>query len=347
MKKGFFFAFLGIALAVILVYISGLVNNKPVQILSPVGENDLKLTPTPILLDRYSIASLRVRSFAPSDVALGKVVEENDSFMSRIFYFKSENRKVSGLVNIPKLEKKLPAVILLRGFVDRSIYSPGVGSKRIGQYLAQNGFVTVAPDFLGYGESDNPSIDSLEARFQTYTTVLSLIESLPNFNKAFKNSKDHAGISIDPQNFGIWAHSNGGQITLAILEATGKEIPAVLWAPVTKPFPYSVLYFTDEAEDKGKALRKVIADFEVNHDITKFCPTTYLDWIEAPIQFHQGGSDIEVPQHWSDDFVDQMKKLKKDIEYFTYPSADHNFSTEDWNNAASRSLDYFKNKLGI
>ena len=36
----------------------------------------------------------------------------------------------------------------------------------------------------------------------------------------------------------------------------------ILWAPVSKPFPYNILYYTDEAEDRGKWLRGEIAKFE-------------------------------------------------------------------------------------
>ena len=84
--------------------------------------------------------------------------------------------------------------------------------------------------------------DVFEERFQTYTTAMNLLAGIEKWERAGK--------------IGIWGHSNGGQIALTVLEISQKEYPTVLWAPVSKPFPYSILYYTDEAEDRGKALRK-------------------------------------------------------------------------------------------
>ena len=48
----------------------------------------------------------------------------------------------------------------------------------MGEYLSENGYITLAPDFLGYGGSDIESSNIFEARFQTYTTVLTLLKSI-------------------------------------------------------------------------------------------------------------------------------------------------------------------------
>ena len=53
-----------------------------------------------------------------------------------------------------------------------------MGTKKIGEYFANNGYITLAPDFLGYGGSDSESENIFESRFQTYTTVVSLIKSI-------------------------------------------------------------------------------------------------------------------------------------------------------------------------
>ena len=120
--------------------------------------------------------------------------------------------------------------------------------------------------------------------------------------------------------------------------------PTVLWAPVSKPFPYSILYYTDDYEDRGKALRKAIADFEKDYDIELYSLTNYLDKINAPIELHQGTTDESVPQKWSDTLAAQLKEKGKEIEYFIYPGADHNL-LGGWNPAAARSLDFYEKYL--
>ncbi|MBI2611158.1 dienelactone hydrolase family protein, partial [Candidatus Gottesmanbacteria bacterium] len=207
------------------------------------------------------------------------------------------------------------------------------GTVRVGEAFTKAGFITLAPDFLGYGESDNPSINVMEERFQTYTTALTLLSSIKNLPNA------------NPDKIGIWGHSNGGQIALSILAITGKNYPTVLWAPVSKPFPYSILYYTDEFEDHGKLLRKVVADFEKDYDIELYSPPNYYEWINAPIQIHQGGADDAAPQKWSDQLVKTLKELEKEVEYFTYAGDDHNFAKGSWQIVVDRNINFFRNYL--
>ena len=197
---------------------------------------------------------------------------------------------------------------------------------------------------MGYGKSDNPSSSSIEERFQTYTTALNLLSSLENLNSTLAAS--YSGkIKADISKVGIWGHSNGGHIALSILEITGKNYPKVLWAPVSKPFPYSIFFFMDEFDDHGKALRKVVADFENDYDIELYSPSNFYSWINAPIQLHQGGNDDAVPLKWSDQLVEDLEKLGKDVTYFTYPGADHNLLPDGWSTAVQRSLNFYREKL--
>jgi dipeptidyl aminopeptidase/acylaminoacyl peptidase len=233
--------------------------------------------------------------------------------------------------NVP-LVQTLPVVVQFRGFADRSSYTPGLGTKHSAEVFAQNGFVSLAPDFLGYGGSDMGSTQVFEDRFETYTTALNLLASIPTIS------------FVDPTRVFLWGHSNGGQIALsvqAILGEKGKKYPTTLWAPVTKIFPYSILYYTDEFDDYGKALRHELAVFESEYDTDQFAFFNYLDRIQAPLQLHQGTKDELVPQKWNDDFVKLMKEKGKSIRYYTYPEADHNLNT-GWSTVVKRDIDFFR-----
>ena len=306
-------------------------------------------------LAKYTFESLKKKIFLPSIITLGHLLDENESIISQMFYFslretidgKSQNKKISGLINVPSAEqnneKGYPIIVMFRGFVPKEIYSTGIGTQRAGEFFAENGFITISSDFLGYGKSDNPSINSIEERFQTYTTALTLLSSLANLNNGLDAS--YSGkIKADISKVGIWGHSNGGQIALSILEITGKDYPTVLWAPVSKPFPYSILYFTDGFDDHGKALRKVIANFENDYNIELYSPSNFYSWINAPIQLHHGENDDAVPLKWSDKLVEDLENLGKDVTYFTYPGADHNL-LPGWKTAVQRSLDFYKEHL--
>lgn len=289
------------------------------KLISPLTGNIL---PTPKPFDHYSIENLKNEHLPGGTFSI--------DLSSNLFLLSLKDSTLSGLINIPKINKPKGLIILLRGYVDREIYQPGMGTKRIGEYLVENGFVTLAPDFLGYGKSSMPSNLPLEERFQTYTTVLSLINSLSSLPE-----------NLRTDNIGLFGHSNGGHIALAALEISGISIPTVLWAPVSKPFPYSILAYTDEFEDKGKALRALIADFENNYDITKYSIDGYFDWINAPLSIHQGLFDEEVPFWWSDELVQILKEKNKEVTYFKYPGQDHNFNGSSWETLAARTLNFY------
>jgi dipeptidyl aminopeptidase/acylaminoacyl peptidase len=294
-------------------------------------------------LEKYTIERLSTTEFKPSKIEIGEKLEDKEKFMSYTFYFYVEGEKVSGMLNLPKKEGNYPIIVLFRGYANPETYTTGVGTKRAAEYLVQQGFVTLAPDFLGYGESDDPSEDVFEQRFQTYTTGITLLNSIQNVNTALTSVS--STISVQSDKVGIWGHSNGGQIALTVLEITKKSYPTVLWAPVSKPFPYSILYYTDEADDYGKALRKKLSVFEEDYDADQYNLTRYFDRIDAPISLHQGTNDPEVSVEWSNELVDKLKELEKDIDYFTYPGADHNLMPNGWSPAMERANIFYKKYL--
>lgn len=325
------------------------VRRAPADIQSPLIESIARP------LDAYTIPQLSGVEFTPSRITLEEAEATTSAYtvwrfslhMDDVRTGISDDRyRVTGIAHIPivldsgdqsiktdqKHTKKFPVIVQLRGYVDRSIFESGIGTQRSAEVFASNGFISLAPDFLGYGESSMPSNDIFEERFQTYTVALTLLASVGTLPQA------------DAARVGIWGHSNGGQIALTAAEATGEPYPISLWAPVTKPFPYSILYYTDEADDRGKFLRKKLAGFEDVYDADLYALTGYLDRIRGPLQIHQGGQDDAVPQRWSDEFAELLKEADVDVTYYTYPAADHNL-TPGWDTVVSRDIEFFRKNL--
>lgn len=287
-------------------------------------------------LDKFTFPNLKERSYTGSRIVLDRVLATGKNYTSHLFYFDVEGKKVSGQANLPKAKtaaQKFPVVVMFRGYVDQEKYRTGDGTRKAAAVFAQNGFLTLAPDFLGYGESDEADPDRLKARFETYAAALNLISSIPTLPQARSD-----------QLF-LWGHSNGGQIALTVLEITDRDMPTTLWAPVSKPFPYSVLFYSDEASDSGKMLRRAIAQFEQLYDVENFSLTIYLDWVAAPVQIHQGSLDDQVPIRWSEELVKKLRDKEKQVDYFVYAGEDHNFAGGSWNKVVSRDLNFFKKFL--
>lgn len=328
MKYGVWFILLGL----VLIGGSGYALFGPrqsVSVLSPITQ----VVERPF--DKYTIGYLSDRSRPAGRITLDEAIATSSAYTEYAFHYLSDGKKVTGLAHIPvgaSGQRRAPVIVQFRGYVDHAIYVPGTGTKRSAEVFAARGYISLAPDFLGYGGSDNPSSDVFEERFQSYIAALDLLASVGSLPVA------------DVSRVGIWAHSNGGQIALTVLEITRGKYPTTLWAPVTRAFPYSILYYTDEAEDKGKALRKKLADFERDYDADLYAMTNYLDRISAPIQLHQGSADDAVPVKWSEEFVADLKKQNITIGYFLYPGADHNLQPS-WNAVIARDIDFFSKHL--
>jgi dienelactone hydrolase len=301
-------------------------------------------------LEKYTIENLSGYNISQGNFEITEVLEEKDKYNSYLFSLEFDPtlqgnpknyKKTTGQINIPKEEHPVPVIIMIRGYVDQTLYQTGIGTRKAAEVFANNGYITIAPDFFGYAGSDSEASNIFETRFQTYTTILTLLQSLNQLNipEELTDNTDHA--FWDNKNIFFWGHSNGGQIALTVLEVTESNYPTTLWAPVSKSFPYSILYFTDESEDKGRLIRRELSKFEDLYDVDDFSIHKYLERIKAPIQLHQGTADGAVPVSWSDNLAKKLKSLEVDLTYYKYSGADHNMRPS-WDVVVSRDLDFFK-----
>ncbi|MDO8551856.1 MAG: prolyl oligopeptidase family serine peptidase [bacterium] len=323
-------------------YLSGSTRYETV---SPLGSLQLPLersVPTPAPseapqsdLSKYDFEVLRRQVFPGSPITLIRKTKVEKNFTTYTFSYKSQGKKITGQANLPAGSGKFPVVIMVRGYVDWENYFTGAGTHKAADFFAQNGFVTLATDFLCFGGSDACAPDILEARFEKPLAVLDLLASIKNLPQA------------DPNKVFLWAHSNGGQITLSVLEITKQPIPTVLWAPVTKGFPESVTAFMGSEDEYGENQMKVknrIDEFLASYDPKKYSIDNYFADVQAPIQLHQGTYDPLVPVKWSDDFTDKMKSLGKQITYFKYSKNDHNLK-QDWDLVVQRNIEFYRSFL--
>lgn len=388
-KKKIFFAFFILAnvcfLVATVVVWNQLSPREQNQLFSPFVSEE-KVSQLPLI--KYSIPNLANYSFqADQKIKIEKIISRSEKFTAYQFSFTTMGKKMTGQLNIPVLtipaENGLPVIVMLRGWAPAETYTTGTGTKNSSAHYANNGFITIAPDFFGYGGSDADFSDSWEGRFSKPINVIELIKtletspilSLSNLSEADKKTvpASLADVKIDSKKIGLWGHSNGGQIALATLEVLSQikneTPPTTLWAPVTAPFPYSILFFTDENADEGKEARKWLAMFEENYDVFDYSLTQHLDKLFGPIQIHHGTADEAALKTWSDEFIEKVdieNKRRKttadatdsaslqdsitstpiEIQYFTYPGADHNLQP-GWDLVVARDVAFFKKNLNI
>lgn len=298
-----------------------------------------------LFLQKYDFDSLRKRVPVASEIQiLGPIKEVEDrranlgikekyilpagrqTFTTREISFVSDGRKVSGMINYhPERSSLSPVVIMVRGYAEKVGYYPGSGSWRMADELAKQGYATISLDFLGYANSEGESTDMLEARFHKVVEVLDLLESVKRIPW------------VDKNRIGFWAHSNGGQIVMSVLEVTGGKYPTVMWAPMTQPFPESVLSTIDE----GSPVKAAIDEFQRHYDARRYAFDNYYQWINSPILIQQGTADEWVKVDWQQEVVAKLREFDKKAELVIYDGADHNLGGA-WEAAATMAVDFFR-----
>lgn len=305
---------------------------RPQTLLSPLASTTFTLYSR--FLDQYAFSRLRDSPSVPSKIVVGKLIKRGAGFTSYLFTFVSNGKKVSGLLNIPAISGKLPVVVMVRGYVDKEIYYTGLGTQRAGEALASHGYITIAPDFLGYGSSDPESQDVFEARFEKPQTVLDLLASLSTLPQA------------DTTKVGMWGHSNGGQIALSVLEISQKPYPTVLWAPVTQGFPDSVLQYVGDLSDKGTYIQNQLTEFYKHYEDSDYSIDDHWADIHADLQIHQGTGDDAVDPKQTIKVVEELTKEKKRVTFFTYKGENHNFTKGNFDTVMARDLQFYQQYFG-
>lgn len=289
-------------------------------------------------LEKYDFDNLRLRKGQAGKIEiLGKIeaVEKRRNnkynFLTREIRFDSDGKKVSGMINYWGDSKKRPVIIMIRGYAEKDGYYPGSGTWRVADELAKEGYMTISLDFLGYGNSEAESADVLEARFHKVIEVIDLIESVKQLP------------GVDKDRVGIWAHSNGGQIALSVLEVTGGKYPTVLWAPMTNPFPQSLIDTADEGEERQKATDFVNL-FLKHYDGRRYAFENYYNWVKAPILIQQGTMDNQVKVEWQLGLQSRLVELEKPVDLIIYEGADHNLKGS-WDEAVKKDMEFYNRNL--
>lgn len=303
----------------------------------PVSDQTISITPTETLPNYkpYTFENLSQRKFPEGKIKLGAVLAKEDNYTSYVFTYQSDGKTISGMANIPIGSSKCPVIVLLRGYADSQNYHVGLGTEKSANFLAANGFLTLAPDFLGYGYSDWEDKDILMARFYRPVEVLNLLSAISSLPSA------------DTNRIGLWGHSNGGQIALSILEITGKSYPTSLWAPVSLGFPECILTYLGVQEEVGNPVKEKVEKFLTYNDPKKYSITEYFDKIKAPFIVHQATSDELIKVEWTKTLAKRLKEQGNQVDFYLYSKENHNFNRykETGDLLRQRDLEFFKKYL--
>lgn len=307
-------------------------------------------TPTPHPLADFTIDGLRARKYPGGTITIRSVLTTTATFTSYYIDYPSDGLTITGVMQIPKGEGSFPVVVLNHGYIAPEDYRPGSDTWRAAGYLNKAGYLTIAPDFRGWGESD--AGNSFFSTGQVIDT-LNAISSLSSIPQA------------DTERIGVWGHSMGGGIALKAVTVDPRIKAAVLYAPVSANDAEilerwgpgcsdSQLYKLAEACGGAEAVSQTIepklfmayANAIYNPDfLAQVSPINYVDLIAAPVQIHVGTADTRTPPAWAASIYETLVNAGKPATYYTYPQQQHAFKDESWTLFMERTVIFFDNYL--
>lgn len=216
--------------------------------------------------------------------------------------------------------------------------------------LASSGYIVFKSDYRGHGNSEGEIISAGYGDPGYTNDVLNAIASLKTYPDA------------DPNRFGMWGHSMGGQVTLRAMVVSQDIKAGVIWAGVVIPYnqivdswgfvgreldiPEGNLDPTTSGWFSGfggwsQYITDEYGTYDQNPDFwDSISPNSYLTDLSGPIQIHHGIADPMVPLAWSEIFIQEMIEANMPYEFYTYAGDNHNISTH-YSEAMSWTVAYF------
>ena len=278
-------------------------------------------TSTPYALRPYTILGMRGQAYPGSEIRIQGTYGRSVEFASHPFIYTSDGLKISGMMNVPQGRGPFPVVILCHGYIDPAKYATGDGTWRQADYLAERGYLTLAPDYRNHAASD-------KARSFFHIgyaeDVLHLIASLPNLEQA------------DPRRVGIWGHSMGGGVALKAAVVSNSVDAVVLFGAVSAD--ERVNYANGMGNGSGVYGIELLGSPRSNPLVYKrMSPINYLRF-SPPLSIHHGQADEIVPAAWSEELYAAALEQAATAELHLYPEGGHTLVGEDWELAMERTI---------
>ena len=302
------------------------------------------ITPTPTLppiVKLYTIEGLRARDFAGGTIEVRGTYTTTATYTRYYIAYPSDDPPpgsghpltITGVMHLPHGKGPFPVVILNHGYIPPERYWSGADTLYAADYLAQHGYLTVAPDYRGWGGSDR-SDDFL--RVGLTIDVLNLVSSLPSLPQA------------DTERVGMWGHSLGGGLTTRAITVDPRIKAAVLYGPISAD-DWEVIrrfgsgtWMYDPRDPDQRAFSQAVRDRKY---LQQTSPINYLDFVTAPVQIHQGTADDVTPPRWAEAIRDALESAGKDVEYYAYEGQGHALHGQSWTLFMERVTDFFDRHL--
>lgn len=259
----------------------------------------------------YVVDTATGESRAVTESRMGVPSEDDLADVDLISYATFDDRQIPAWLYRPHVDGKVPVVLAIHGgpeAQERALYQP------LYQYLVSRGIAVMATNIrgsTGYGK--------------TYQRLIQRDwggGDLQDWDHAVRWL--HEQDWVDADRIGVWGGSYGGFAVLTCVT----RLPDY-WAAAVDIFgPYNLVSFARAVPPTWKRMMKrFVGDPDEDEELLiERSPMTYVDNVKAPLLVIQGATDPRVVKGESDQLVEKLQSLGRDVEYIVFEDEGHGFT---------------------
>jgi dipeptidyl aminopeptidase/acylaminoacyl peptidase len=285
---------------------------EPPLALSPDGSHAALIAASPRRPpEAWVVETERGKARAVTDSRLGGLLENDLVDAELVSYPSFDGRDIPAWLYRPNVDGKVPVVLSIHGgpeAQERPVYQP------LYQYLLSRGIGVLATNIrgsTGYGKS-----------YQRLVQRDWGGGDMQDWEHAVKWLRDQDW--VEPERIGVYGGSYGGFAVLTCVT----RLPQY-WAAAVDIFgPSNLVTFAKAVPPTWKRfIARFVGDPETEADfLMERSPITYVDNVQTPLLVIQGATDPRVVKGESDQLVDKLKSLGRDVEYVVFDDEGHGFT---------------------
>jgi dipeptidyl aminopeptidase/acylaminoacyl peptidase len=261
--------------------------------------------------EAWVVETERGKARVVTDSRLGGLLENDLVDAELVSYPSFDGRDIPAWLYRPNVDGKVPVVLSIHGgpeAQERPVYQP------LYQYLLSRGIGVLATNIrgsTGYGKS-----------YQRLVQRDWGGGDMQDWEHAVKWLHDQDW--VEPERIGVYGGSYGGFAVLTCVT----RLPQY-WAAAVDIFgPSNLVTFAKAVPPTWKRfIARFVGDPETEADfLMERSPITYVDNVQTPLLVIQGATDPRVVKGESDQLVDKLKSLGRDVEYVVFDDEGHGFT---------------------
>jgi dipeptidyl aminopeptidase/acylaminoacyl peptidase len=289
--------------------------------------------------DPVSLPALMREDITGSDLRLGRVLARSSAYTRYAVTYRSDDLRISGVMNIPRGQGPFPVVVLLHGYIDPAVYVTGQGYRREQDSLARNGYVAFHVDYRNHAGSDDDPRNDIELRMGYTRDAIAAVKAVES------SSLD----VLDGERIGMIGRSMGGGVAFnALAVQPGLVDAAVTYASVSTDAVDNYERFITGEGDRRELVRRIEAEHGSPEESPEFwsgiSARNYLDRITTPVMMHHGVVDVTCPISWSRATAAGLRDAGVALTYHEYAGEGHYFYG-GWARSMARTLAFLDTHL--